>query len=74
MTEVFDAAEPMSAGQLLTLWGRLCSHLRERLLTDLNKRSSGLVTDVAVGFQTALTPTEIDTSDVLDFGHYSLGQ
>lgn len=74
MTDLFDSAEPTAAGELVTLWGRLCTHLRERLLKDLNKRSAGLITDVAVGFQTALTPTEIDTSDVLDFGHYSLDE
>ena len=72
MTEVFEAAEPSSLAELATLWGRLCSHLRERLMKDLAKRSSGLVKDVTVGFQTALTPAEIDDSDVLDFGHYSL--
>lgn len=74
MIELFDSAEPTAAGELVTLWGRLCSHLRERLLKGLDERSAGLVTDVAVGFQTALTPTEIDTSDVLDFGHYSLDE
>lgn len=72
MTELFDSAEPSSVASLVTLWGRFCAHLRARLLKDLNKRSGGLVADVAVGFQTALTPVDFGESDVLDFGHYSL--
>lgn len=72
MTELFDSAEPTSLASLATLWGRLCGHLRERVLRGVTERSSGLVTDVTVAFQTALTPSEIDESDVLDFGHYSL--
>lgn len=72
MVELFDSAEPAAAGQLATLWGRFCSHLHERLLKDLEKRSSGMVRDIIVDFQVSLTPAEIDESDVLDFGHYSL--
>lgn len=72
MAELFDAAEPSSLAQLQTLWGRLCDQLRERLMKDLAQRSSGLVRDVTVGFQTSLTPRELEDSDVLDFGHYSL--
>lgn len=72
MAELFAAAEPSSLAQVATLWGRLCDHLRARIMKDVGQRSSGLVKDVTVGFQTSLTPAELEDSDVLDFGHYSL--
>lgn len=72
MTEIFDRAEPFERGQLLTLWGRLCDQLRERLTDKLAERAAGKCTDVFVDVVSSLTPADIASSDILDFGHYSL--
>lgn len=72
MVELFDRAEPLERGQVLTLWGRLCDQLRARLTHELAERSAGKVTDVLVDVASSLTPADLASSDVLDFGHYSL--
>lgn len=72
MTEIFDRAEPSERGQLLTLWGRLCKQLRERLTDKLRERAAGKYSDVLVDVVSSLTPADLASSDVLDFGNYSL--
>ncbi len=72
MVKLFDNAELLERGQLLTLWGRLCDQLRERLTHELAERSGGKVTDVLFEVVSSLTPADLASSDVLDFGHYSL--
>lgn len=72
MVELFDRAEMSERGMLLTLWGRLCDQLRERLKNQLADRSAGKVADVLIDVESRLTPADLASSDVLDFGHYSL--
>lgn len=74
MVQVFDSGNDAQSGALVTLWQRFRSQVEEKLNSNLSERSDGLVSEVAVVVATALSPSEIEASDVLDFGHLSLSR
>jgi len=65
IVDAYESGDDSRAGELMTLWGRLRKSLEDRLLVRAQSHSPS-VTDVTVRLETALTPAEYETSDVLD--------